>query len=426
MSTRHIKRGGLQGQVTAAPALALWSDAAAAAYATGLTVLAAVILLLPSGASGRENGEEADFDLPASEAGSLSRGGGVDLDDVDFVGNPAADIFSWWPRDLVLAPIPGYSPQLGWTLALGGAYFLNEQVEGGPPPSALGGFVFGAENGSSAYGIGGKFNFMNDRLRLAAGAGYADIRYRYYGVGNDQNILGVSLDLLQNGPLYFGSASMRVWKRLYLGFGYAWGNVETRPRVVLEEPASVFDPVLRLDIAALRIPIEWDSRDHEQFPRQGWHITGTTSLFRETLGSDFDAETFEIAANRYVPMRDEDVLAFRGYVRSSGGDAPFFLLSTFGGSKDLRGYPSGRYRDKMMYAVQAEYRWHVRERWILTGFAGVGEVAENLGDFGSNFLPAAGVGARFVLSERHRVSLSADVAVGDDGTEFYFGVGEAF
>ncbi len=41
-------------------------------------------------------------------------------------------------------------------------------------------------------------------------------------------------------------------------------------------------------------------------------------------------------------------------------------------------------------------------------------------------LPAAGIGARFVLSGKHRVGLSADIAVGNDGTEFYFGVGEAF
>jgi hypothetical protein len=395
-------------------------------FMTRSVLLVAVMLLAPPGAFGQEGDDDRDFDLPAADAGVMSRGGGVELDDIDFVGNPAGRLFSWWPQDLVLAPIPGYSPQLGWTLALGGAYFLSKQVEGGPPPSTLGGFVFGAENGSSAYGIGGKFNFMDDRLRVAAGAGYADIRYRYYGVGNDQNDLGIALDLLQNGPLYFGSTSIRVWKRLYLGIGYAWGNVETRPRIVLDAPASLFDPVLNLDIATIRIPVEWDSRDHEQFPRTGWHVSGTTSLFREAVGSDFDAETFELAVNRYLPMRKEDVLALRAYLRSTGGDAPFFLLSTFGGSKDLRGYPSGRYRDKKMYAVQAEYRWHIHERWILTGFAGIGEVAENFGDLGDNFLPAAGVGARFVLSSRHRVSLSVDVATGDDGTEFYFGVGEAF
>ena len=120
------------------------------------------------------------------------------------------------------------------------------------------------------------------------------------------------------------------------------------------------------------------------------------------------------------------MLASRVVLRGTDGDAPFFLLSTLGGSTDLRGYPSGRYRDRYMYAVQSEYRWHFNDQWIFTGFAGFGEVASEVSGFGGDILPAAGIGARFVLSQKHKVSLSADVAVGKDGTEFYFGVGEAF
>ena len=149
-------------------------------------------------------------------------------------------------------------------------------------------------------------------------------------------------------------------------------------------------------------------------------------LYRESEGSDFESETFKLIVNRYLPMRDQDVLALRLFIKGTSEDTPFFLLSTFGGSTDLRGYPSGRYRDRMMYAMQSEYRWQYNDRWIFTGFAGFGEVADSFSNFGKNFLPAGGIGARFVLSAKHRVSLSADVAVGDDGTEFYFGVGESF
>jgi hypothetical protein len=68
----------------------------------------------------------------------------------------------------------------------------------------------------------------------------------------------------------------------------------------------------------------------------------------------------------------------------------------------------------------------MNDKWIFTGFAGFGEVAPDFGGFGDNYLPAAGVGARFVVSQKHRVSLSFDIARGKDGTEYYFGVGEAF
>jgi outer membrane protein assembly factor BamA len=187
-----------------------------------------------------------------------------------------------------------------------------------------------------------------------------------------------------------------------------------------------FDPTLNLDIGAINIPIEIDSRDHEQFPRDGWLVNAKGLFYRKSLGGDFDAETFKLLVNRYLPMRDRDVLALRLMAKGTSEDTPFFLLSSFGGSKDLRGYPSGRYRDRMMYAIQSEYRWQYSDSWIFTGFAGFGEVADSFSDFGRNILPAAGFGARYVLSKKHRVSLSADIAVGDDGAEFYFGVGEAF
>ena len=364
------------------------------------------------------------FDLTGSEVDLLESS--LSLDSIGFDGGPLKKLAAKWPEDLVIAPIPGYSPQLGWNLTLGGGYFLHIGDEDSKtPPSTIGGFVMGAENGSYAYGGGANLHLLNDDFRLKFGAAYLDVRYQFYGIGNEQNESGIRLDLLQNGPMYFATGSWRVWKKLYLGLGYLSGDIDTRFRLMLPE-RPFFDPTISLKLAAINIPIEIDSRDHEQFPRDGWLVKARSIIYRESVGSDFDAETIKITANRYLPMRDQDVLALRLMVKDTSESTPFFLKSTFGGASDLRGYPSGRYRDRVMYAIQAEYRWQIRDRWILTGFAGVGEVAERFSNFGENFLPAAGVGARYVLSEKHRVSLSADLAVGNDGIEFYFGVGEAF
>ena len=126
-------------------------------------------------------------------------------------------------------------------------------------------------------------------------------------------------------------------------------------------------------------------------------------------------------------MRTRDVLAFRAYYRTvDDGDVPFFLLSSFGGKSDLRGYESGRYRDESMYAVQAEYRWRPKDRWVLTGFAGVGGVGADFGDLFDDVLAAAGIGARYMVSRTHDFSVSVDFAVSDDDRQFYFGINEAF
>ena len=335
-------------------------------------------------------------------------------------------LFNSWPEDLVVAPIPGRSPTFGWNLAVGGGYFMeSSDPDSESHPSAVGGFAWFAENGSYAYGAGAKLRFRDDLFRLKVGAAYFDLRYRYYGIG-DANDLGISVDILQDGPSYFATGSWRVWKKLYLGLGYLGGSVDSRARFEIEEPNPNFDPTLSVDIGGIVLPVEWDSRDHEQFPTSGWLVNARSVLYRKDAGSSFDAGTYMVAANHYRSVHKNNVVALRAYARSTDGDAPFFLLSTFGGQKDLRGYPSGRYRDRMMYAVQGEYRWQFSDRWIFTGFAGFGEVAESFGDMGEDFLPAAGLGVRFVLSTKHDVGLAADIAVGDDGAEFYFGVGESF
>jgi outer membrane protein assembly factor BamA len=247
-----------------------------------------------------------------------------------------------------------------------------------------------------------------------------------YGIGYIAGDRGSGINIIQEGPIFTTSAKWRVWKKLYIGMGYLGGNIETRLGFNSSVIPPDFDPKLDFDIGAITVPIEYDSRDHEQFPRSGWLLKAKTKIFRESVGSDFEAETSELAINHYRPARDNDAIAFRGYFRTTSGDAPFFLLSTFGGKTDLRGYESGRYRDKMMYALQSEYRWQFNDSWIFTGFAGFGEVAEDISAFGDNYLPAAGVGLRYVLSKKHRVGLSADIAYGKDGAEFYFGVGESF
>jgi len=389
-------------------------------------VVVAAFIVAPAWAqtANEDVDSDRDFEFASAEVGGLDGDGGQEMSDVNFVGNPVKDRFKNWPEDLVIAPIPGRSPQLGWKLTLAGGYFLESRDDDSDAsPSVIGGFAMFAENGSYIYGAGANLRLLDDKLRVKVGGGFANVRYRFYGFGNDVTFPGV--DILQEGPLYFASGMWRVWNKLYLGLGYVQGDVESRLR--FSPPDSLFfDPSLNVDMVALTIPIEFDSRDHEQFPRSGWFVSGSTALYRESLGSDFEAETFKLAVNNYRPMGEQNVLALRGVVRSTSGEAPFFLLSTVGGSTDLRGYPAGRYRDDMMYALQGEYRWQYSDRWIFTGFAGFGEVADDFSRFGRNLLPAAGIGARFVLSQKHRVGLSADIAVGKDGTEFYFGVGEAF
>ena len=53
-------------------------------------------------------------------------------------------------------------------------------------------------------------------------------------------------------------------------------------------------------------------------------------------------------------------------------------------------------------------------------------MAPNYGAFFNDILPAGGAGIRYILSKEFNVTVAFDVAVGRNGTEYYFSLGEAF
>jgi hypothetical protein len=94
---------------------------------------------------------------------------------------------------------------------------------------------------------------------------------------------------------------------------------------------------------------------------------------------------------------------------------------------DLRGYQGGRYRDRLMFAVQSEYRKTLGSRLGFVLFGGLGEVADKWDSFNTDdLLPAGGAGIRFNLSKKQRINLRADFAYGQNGWSWNFSVGEAF
>ncbi len=76
--------------------------------------------LAPAQTAANETDPDRNFELPGAEVAGLGGAGGFDLTDAGFVGNPLQQLAERWPEDLVIAPIPGRSPQLGWNLALAG------------------------------------------------------------------------------------------------------------------------------------------------------------------------------------------------------------------------------------------------------------------------------------------------------------------
>ena len=106
---------------------------------------------------------------------------------------------------------------------------------------------------------------------------------------------------------------------------------------------------------------------------------------------------------------------------------PFYYLSQLGGQNILRGYYQGRFRDKNLAALQAEYRLPLF--WKLGGvaFANIGQVAARLSHFTfGNLHYTLGAGLRYLFDKKEKIQIRADIGFSRDSTGFYFSIFEAF
>jgi len=185
----------------------------------------------------------------------------------------------------------------------------------------------------------------------------------------------------------------------------------------------------RSELVAPGVQGEYDTRDDDYWPRSGSLANVRTTFFTEALGSTRNFQRYMATWSWYQRLRgDALMLAANANTSVAAGDAPFYMLPTIGvGKVGLRGYQQGRYRDRVMTTLQAEFRYHTQGRLGAAVFGGFGQVAPNVGDLAqARVLPAGGAGVRFQITQKYPMHLRADYAWGVDDGLFYFAISEAF
>lgn len=327
----------------------------------------------------------------------------------------------------VVAPIPVVNPALGNGLALAGVALYQPKGSGGV--WTTGAAALYTDTDSWAAAAFQKAHLMDDKLRVTAAAGYGDFNIDFYGIGGGAGDRDRAIGLNQKGTFILGQGLYRVAPNVYLGAQYRMLDIDTTVDIAGPPPFPDLElpPIERKSrISGLGIAGEYDTRDTEYGPRSGLYAKGDWLWNGEALGSDFEYSKFTGSVNGYREA-GKGVIAWRGSMCATGDGAPFYDLCFYGQQNDLRGYESGRYRDKALWAAQAEYRRPLFWRFGAVAFAGVGGIAPGINKLGdSTVLPAAGFGLRFAASTKYRVNLSLDAAWGKDSSAIYVYIGEAF
>jgi len=393
-------------------------------FVAGLLILAG-----RSGKAAEQAGNAGGIQAGVAPVVMPASGGGLpfELDDTAPAdGAPPATGNEW-----VVAPVPFVSPLLGLGLAGGVAYIYHPpDTDKILPPWTTGVGLFYSENHSWGVAIGHKMNLHQDAARFSGLAGYGQVNYDFYGIGDtaagDARLVSLSQTVVG------GSAEglFRIVDHFYAGLDYSLSRIVTRYSGS-SLPPWINDIVSRgqldanLSIPALRV--QWDSRDSSFLPTRGWLVDGEAAFSDQRFGSDFTYQALSVSAKHYWSLSDRQTIAAFGYGRFAFGDIPFFALSMIGAKGNLRGYPVGRYQDRMALTGQLEYRWQAWHRFGLVAFGGAGAVAPDLSGFGhATTLPSFGGGVRYLLTESNKLNFRLDVAWGRDERLIYVGVGEAF
>ncbi|MFI5370275.1 MAG: BamA/TamA family outer membrane protein [Candidatus Eisenbacteria bacterium] len=328
----------------------------------------------------------------------------------------------------LVAPIPFKNSQLGWGLALmvGAIHRFDPDTTLKPSTGVVGGFY--TENGSWGLIAMEMARLRGDTWRVRGLVSHVDVRYDFYGIGQEAGNAGVSVPIGQTMDFGVGSVVRRITPGIYAGGAILW----MRTSVSLRDPPTGLEPssddLARTDLFAPGIQAEYDTRDDDYWPTHGSVAKLKTWFFSDALGGSRSFQRYLAGWSWYTSLRPQVVLATNLTAAAAAGDAPFYALPTIGGGLyALRGYTQGRYRDKVMTTAQAELRVHAAGRLGATMFGGFGQVAPSAGDLTSaEALPAGGLGLRYRLTREFPMHMRFDYAWGKNGNLFYFSVAEAF
>lgn len=331
---------------------------------------------------------------------------------------------------LIALPIAFYTPETKFGVGGGGQLFLLNNTN--KYNQRLSNILF-----SGIYTTAGQIMFnMTPQVYLGKGDYFIDADYlfeiypnSFWGIGPE-----TPEDNLENYNQTTHKVKISFLKRLPpdLNFGFTYNFANHQVTEVEEGGLLDSNEILGSDrtvISGIGAEFNLDTRNDTSSPTNGQLFEIGAHFSSKILGATHSYNKFTLDLRNYAPVSTRATLATQVYIENNYGDVPFQGMAFFGGSSSARGYFYGRFLDKNMYVVQAEYRYRLTPRWTLAAFGLVGSVngeASQLLKFNS-VKPGYGAGIRFKILKDQGTWLRLDIGSGKDGQNgIYFGVNEAF
>jgi len=343
---------------------------------------------------------------------------------IDYFNNSNIDRSNKKKFDISFIGGPHYSTDTKFGLGLVGSgiyrHDINDTIL---PPSDVSIYLDATTSMFFKLGVRGVNIFPNDRYRLHYDVNFSSVATKFWGIGYDNNIN----DDNESKYKYLNSQAeitfvFRVVRNFYIGplltFDYINGRHFEKPWLWENQDERTFN-------LGAGFTIQYDSRDNLTAPGSGIFFRIDQRFNPRFLLNRYAFSLTEATFSTYHPLWRDATLAFRFHARLTYGNTPWGLMSTLGGSDNMRGYFEGRYRDKSEMDVCLELRQHVWRRNGLVAWIGAGTVFPRFSALRwSKILPNYGIGYRWEFKKNVNVRL--DLGFGRHQTGFIFSINEAF
>ncbi|MCZ4408925.1 BamA/TamA family outer membrane protein [Cryomorphaceae bacterium 1068] len=348
-----------------------------------------------------------------------------------FLGLLANDVFGQKPdsSSVTFVPLPVifFTPETRWgfgAFAFTSWRFKDESAESRPSQFQLGG-AYTLEDQILAY-LPFQLWWKDEEYSVFGELGWYRYNYFFFGIGNDQpqdfdEIYGVEY------PRIRLSAMKEVYKDFYVGGRFILDDFTITD---LDPEGQLANQTISGNTGGLNtglgVLFNFDNRDNYFESYKGWYAEFTVDRHGGYIGSDFDYTRLRLDLRKFFELSPKDHLATRFFSESIHGDAPFISQALLGGTRLMRGFYEGRYRDDNSAVVQAEYRRKLFWRIGAVAFAATGAVAPEYGELALNNLKYTyGAGLRFSIDPEDRINIRLDMGLGEE-PNFYLTIGESF
>lgn len=320
--------------------------------------------------------------------------------------------------DLSLMPYLSYNRNLKLILGLIPMAMYKLNPDDDISPKSLSGVAAAyTTNGSRFIGFFNRLYFAEDKWRITFFGGTGDHYSQFF---MDHAEFPGFYEFGTETTIISAGVQRKITQGLYGGFTYTYANHLT----TFEDDIR---PESRTETHALEYSLALDLRDDVYYPNTGSLAKVRWKSFPDWIGNEVNADKILAEYNHYFSVRNQsDVVAARIAGNFGLGNIAFEQQVTISGT-DIRGYSEGKYRGDGLLALQGEYRYNLKNRMGLVGFAGLATIyGSDTPDFNWDLYPGIGVGYRYRAFKTVKFNIGLDAAFGKDDWGIYFRIGEAF